>query len=139
MIHKTTGKHRPYLSLKTAILGKYYDNITPLGSGGQPFQIYYLTKGGVPGAESMYLPVASFFLNQLAFLILCIMAFIVNSVTQGAPVSNAGTAGKTLLIMAYIGAVFSISIPVAIFIASFLPKLRAKIKTKARQREKLIS
>ena len=127
MIHKTTGQSKPYLSLRTAIMGKYYDNITPLGSGGQPFQIYYLTKGGVPGAESMYLPVASFFLNQLAFLILCIMAFIVNSVTKGAPVSNAGTAGKTLLIMAYIGAVFSISIPVAIFIASFLPKLRAKI------------
>ncbi len=127
MIRKATGQSKPYLSLKTAILGKYYDNITPLGSGGQPFQIYYLTKGGVPGAESMYLPVASFFLNQLAFLMLCIMAFIVNSVTKGAPVSNAGTAGTTLLIMAYIGAVFSISIPVAIFIASFLPKLRAKI------------
>ena len=39
MIKKTTGKSKPYLSLKTAIMGKYYDNITPLGSGGQPFQI----------------------------------------------------------------------------------------------------
>ena len=127
MIKKTTGKSKPYLSLKTAIMGKYYDNITPLGSGGQPFQIYYMTKGGVPGAESMYLPVASFFMNQLAFLILCIVAFIVNSVTNGAPVVNAGAAGTTLLIMAYVGAAFSISIPVAIFIASFLPTLRAKI------------
>ena len=127
MIKKTTGKSKPYLSLKTAIMGKYYDNITPLGSGGQPFQIYYMTKGGVPGAESMYLPVASFFMNQLAFLILCIVAFIVNSVTNGAPVVNAGAAGTTLLIMAYVGAAFSISIPVGIFIASFLPKLRAKI------------
>ncbi len=127
MIKRTTGKSKPYLSLKTAIMGKYYDNITPLGSGGQPFQIYYMTKGGVPGAESMYLPVASFFMNQLAFLILCIVAFIVNSVTNGAPVVNAGAAGTTLLIMAYVGAAFSISIPVAIFIASFLPKLRAKI------------
>ena len=86
-----------------------------------------MTKGGVPGAESMYLPVASFFMNQLAFLVLCIVAFIVNSVTNGAPVVNAGAAGTTLLIMAYVGAAFSISIPVAIFIASFLPKLRAKI------------
>ena len=127
MIKRTTGKSKPYLSLKTAIMGKYYDNITPLGSGGQPFQIYYMTKGGVPGAESMYLPVASFFMNQLAFLILCIVAFIVNSVTNGAPVVNAGAAGTTLLIMAYVGAAFSISIPVAIFIASFLPTLRAKI------------
>ena len=125
MINKTTGKHRPYLSLKTAILGKYYDNITPLGGGGQPFQIYYLTKGGVPGAESMYLPVASFFMNRLAFLILCITAFIFSAI-KGGVVPNTAT-GTTLLIMSYVGAAFSIFLPAAIFIASFLPKLRAKI------------
>ncbi len=125
LIHKTTGKSKPYLSLKTAILGKYYDNITPLGGGGQPFQIYYLTKGGVPGAESMYLPVASFFMNRLAFLILCITAFIYSAV-NGKVVPNT-TAGTTLLIMSYVGAAFSIFLPAAIFIASFLPKLRVKI------------
>lgn len=121
MIRRTTKKRKLWLSIKTAIMGKYYDNITPLGSGGQPFQIYYLSKGGVPGAESMYLPVASFFLNQLAFLFLCIMAFIANAIV------NVGIDNTTLLIMAYVGAAFSIAIPVAIFIASFMPKLRAKI------------
>lgn len=125
MIRKATGQSKPYLSLKTAIMGKYYDNITPLGSGGQPFQIYYLTKGGVPGAESMYLPVASFFMNRFAFLILCITAFIYSAV-NGKVVPNT-TAGTTLLIMSYVGAVFSIFLPAAIFIASFLPKLRVKI------------
>ena len=125
MIKKTTGKSKPYLSLKTAIMGKYYDNITPLGSGGQPFQIYYMTKGGVPGAESMYLPVASFFMNRLAFVVLCISAFIFSAV-KGGVVPNT-TAGTTLLIMSYVGAAFSIALPIAIFIASFLPKLRAKI------------
>ena len=125
MIRKATGQSKPYLSLKTAILGKYYDNITPLGSGGQPFQIYYLTKGGVPGAESMYLPVASFFMNRFAFLILCITAFIYSAV-NGKVVPNT-TAGTTLLIMSYVGAAFSIFLPAAIFIASFLPKLRVKI------------
>ncbi len=121
MIRRTTKKRKLWLSIKTAIMGKYYDNITPLGSGGQPFQIYYLSKGGVPGAEAMYLPVASFFLNQLAFLFLCIMAFIVNGI------SGLGIDNTTLTIMAYVGAAFSIAIPVAIFIASFMPKLRAKI------------
>ena len=119
MIKKTTNRSLPGLSLKTAIMGKYYDNITPLGSGGQPFQIFYLAKGGVPGAESMYLPVASFFLNQLAFLILCIVAFIFGgSLLAGNPV---------LLTMAIIGAVFSIFLPTMIFVISFMPKLRAKI------------
>lgn len=119
MIKKTTNRSLPGLSLKTAIMGKYYDNITPLGSGGQPFQIFYLAKGGVPGAESMYLPVASFFLNQLAFLILCIVAFIFGgNLLAGNPV---------LLTMAIIGAVFSIFLPTMIFVISFMPKLRAKI------------
>ncbi|MCH5179700.1 MAG: flippase-like domain-containing protein [Erysipelotrichales bacterium] len=119
MIRKTTHKNKPWLSLKTAIMGKYYDNITPLGSGGQPFQIFYLSKGGVPGAESMYLPTASFFLNQFAFLILCIVAFIFKSgLISDQPV---------FLIMAYIGAAFSIVLPTLIFVISFMPKLRAKI------------
>jgi hypothetical protein len=33
--------------LETTILGKYYDYITPFGSGGQPFQIYNLSKKGI--------------------------------------------------------------------------------------------
>lgn len=119
MIKKTTKKNMLGLSIKSAIMGKYYDNITPLGSGGQPFQIYYLAKGGVPGAESMYLPTASFFLNQLAFLILCIMAFVLNSgLIADQP---------AFLIMAYVGAAFSIFLPTMIFVISFMPKLRAKI------------
>ncbi len=119
MIRKTTHTNKFGLSLKTAILGKYYDNITPLGSGGQPFQIFYLSKGGVPGAESMYLPTASFFLNQLAFLILCIIAFIFRS--------NIIADQPVFLVMAYVGAAFSILLPTLIFVISFMPKLRAKI------------
>lgn len=125
MIRKTTKKNKLWLSIKTAIMGKYYDNITPLGSGGQPFQIYYLSKGGVPGAESMYLPVASFFLNQLAFLVLCIVSFVTNAVVGNNLIID--SSNTVLHIMAYIGAAFSIAIPVGIFIASFMPKLRAKI------------
>ena len=119
MIKTTTKKNKLGLSIKTAIMGKYYDNITPLGSGGQPFQIFYLSKGGIPGAESMYLPTASFFLNQFAFLILCIIAFIFRSyLIADQPV---------FLIMAYVGAAFSIMLPTLIFVISFMPKLRAKI------------
>ena len=38
--------------MKMALTGKYYENITPTGTGGQPMQIYYLYKQGIPGAKS---------------------------------------------------------------------------------------
>ena len=33
----STKEKRLFVSLKTAVLGKYFDNLTPLGSGGQAF------------------------------------------------------------------------------------------------------
>ena len=124
MIRTTTHKNKFGLSLKAAIMGKYYDNITPLGSGGQPFQIFYLSKGGVPSAEAMYLPTASFFLNQFAFLILCVVSLIFFSNSKLIANSSFST---TFLILAYLGAAFSILLPTLIFIVSFMPRLRAKI------------
>lgn len=37
---------------KVALTGKYYEAITPLSTGGQPMQIYYLHKKGISGATS---------------------------------------------------------------------------------------
>ena len=125
MIYRTTKLKKMKLSFKASVLTRYYDNITPLGSGGQPFEIYYLKKGGVPGAESMYLPVASFFLNQLAFLFLCIFAFIFKATNEH--LFKSDTLNNVFMVMAYIGAAFSIFIPVMIFAISFMPRLRAKI------------
>lgn len=41
-VHDSTKKHQFPLSFKTAQIGRYYDCVTPLSTGGQPFQIYYL-------------------------------------------------------------------------------------------------
>ena len=52
-IRSFAGRWMPMTALKTAILGKYYDFITPLGSGGQPFQIVYLsTQKKIPDRKS---------------------------------------------------------------------------------------
>lgn len=37
---------------KLGLTGKYYESITPTGTGGQPMQIYYLYKNGVSGGKS---------------------------------------------------------------------------------------
>lgn len=80
MMHRTTGKGRFKLCFQTMILGKYYDGVTPLASGGQPFQIYHLSKNGVKTGKATSIIITSFFLNQLTFTILCIVACVLDSV-----------------------------------------------------------
>ena len=41
VIKATTNKFALGTGIKVALLGKFYDNVTPLASGGQPMQIYY--------------------------------------------------------------------------------------------------
>ena len=49
---RSSLKHKGLFALgvRTAIISKYYDYITPFGSGGQPMEIYYMRKKGVPGS-----------------------------------------------------------------------------------------
>lgn len=71
LIHNKTGKWRPWFSFKLATIGRYYDLITPLGSGGQPFEIYYLKKNGYAGDIATAIPLAKYMVWQIAFVILC--------------------------------------------------------------------
>ena len=48
-IQKTEVK---YLSLKIAMMGFYYNLVTPFASGSQPMQIYALNKYGVDLSKS---------------------------------------------------------------------------------------
>ena len=51
-ISKLGYQNKVVLATKTAIYGRYYDKITPWSIGGEPFQIGYLTFGGLRGGES---------------------------------------------------------------------------------------
>lgn len=113
MIYKTTGEFHFLLSLKVGILGKYYDNVTPLGSGGQPFQMYYLHKGGVAGGVAGSLPIAGFFFTQLAFLTVCLILFISNGTI---------IADQTFKAVAYVGLALSVIVPFSLISFSLLPK-----------------
>ncbi len=49
IILKPFDIHLPLTTrLENGILGSFYSNITPMAAGGQPFQIYHLSKAGVP-------------------------------------------------------------------------------------------
>lgn len=76
LIHSKTGKWRPWFSFKLATIGRYYDHITPMGSGGQPFEIYYLKKNGYSGDTATAIPLAKYMIWQFSFSILCLIILI---------------------------------------------------------------
>ncbi len=70
-IFSKTRKFRPVFSYKLAAFGRYYDLITPMSTGGQAFEIYYLKKNGYSGEASTSLPMAKYMAWQVTFTILC--------------------------------------------------------------------
>lgn len=124
LVRHKTGVWNFRLGLRTTIMGKYYDNITPLSSGGQPFQIFYLKKDGVPLGVATGLPFISFFLNQLALVIASVIIMIYLSVHQ---LGSANAVVETFKIVAWIGTITSIIVPAAIIGVSIWPKLTHKI------------
>lgn len=118
MIYFTTGERRLVLGLKTAILGKYYDNITPLGSGGQPAQVYYLYKNGVPSGTAGGITVSAFSMMQIAFTSIALVMFLF----FGHHVES-----SAMRIAAYIGSAFAVFMPFIVIVFSIMPRFTSKL------------
>ncbi len=145
MLSRLAGRRDMRLAAETAILGKYYDNVTPFGAGGQPFQIYHLAKNGVAAGPAGAIPVIGFLGIMVAFIAIAAVCFIFGG----------GFVQKSVAIrvMAYIGICFYMATPTAILLFTFLPraanaimeffiKILSKIrivKDAARARDKVIS
>lgn len=111
-IKALTGRFRKKLSFSTAVLGKYYDNITPFGSGGQPFMMFNLGRKLDVG-HSTSIPVADFIVSQFTFIVVALTVFIVN------PGVMAGN--EFLKVAAYIGLGFYSFIPLVVILFSIFP------------------
>lgn len=119
MIRKTTGKYKFGTAFNCAALGKLYDYVTPFGSGGQPFQIYYLAKHGVPGGPAGAIPIGSLFLTQFTFVVCAIVSFCVGVPAEIVPLP--------IQILAYVGSFFYIVVPLFLVVFSFFPKAGHKV------------
>lgn len=80
LVKKDTKKYHFIISFKVVGLGRYYDNITPLAVGGQPFQVAYLKNHGVSATASLSIPIAKMVFQQLCFFVVSIVSLIVSSV-----------------------------------------------------------
>ncbi len=126
-----TGKFHFKTCFETGIVGQYYNYVTPLSAGGQPFEIYHLSKHGVRGGVAASLPTAAFFMNQLGFTILAIVAligFIPGINFLSIPDTIVGsTTGTVLIPMAAVGIVLGFIVPFLVIIFCIFPSLGSRM------------
>ena len=75
-LRKSGNRSRPYLCYKMCAIGKYYDNITPMSTGGEPSQIFYLNHRGLDASSSISVPMARYVVSQMSWMIVGIVAVI---------------------------------------------------------------
>ena len=116
LIKDITGKKRMKLAYDIAVVGKYYDNVTPFAAGGQPMQIVRLVKNGVSVGTSTSIPIIKLILNSSVSVILTILFFIF-----GVPkIPMSGAFNDFLLTILIILAVIGLVITIIIVVFTFL-------------------
>lgn len=68
--------YRKLSSFKLTMVGQFFSSITPLGAGGQPMQIIYLTKQGVSTGPAISILVIKFLIYQSCMVIFSLMSII---------------------------------------------------------------
>lgn len=102
-----------------AVLGKYFDNLTPAGAGGQPFQMLYLKRRGCPDGVSGALPVLGFLGLQFSFAAIALICFILgHAVFADDP---------ALRVTSYFGLCVYSAVPVCILLFSAMPRALKRV------------
>ncbi len=78
LVKKSCKRSRFALGFKTNICGRYYDAITPLATGGQPFQVSYLMGREVSSTAALSIPIAKLFFQQLTWFVASSVCLIIS-------------------------------------------------------------
>lgn len=124
------------------IITQFFNGITPFATGGQPMQVYMLSKTGLSLAQTTNIIIQDFIIYQIALVFLTTVAVIMNSLYQIFPDS---LLLKKLIIIGYlvnlgvaIVLIFiSFSTKVTKKVAVFFIKLFSKLKIIKKYKEKL--
>ncbi|MBQ7408682.1 MAG: flippase-like domain-containing protein [Clostridia bacterium] len=117
-IKSTLKKNKPATSFVATLICKYYDNITPLGSGGQPFEVYYLRKKGIPVGIASGVPIVAYALGRIAYVFVAAVALLVHGF---------GNVTQFIKVLCIIGLAVNLAIPIAIFFFTVLPKFATSV------------
>ncbi len=118
LMKKVDGRVDFKVARRVVLLGRYYDNVTPSGIGGQPFQIYYMSKNGYSDANSAAIPLAGFMSMQYAFILLAAVCFIFGSSLLNIAI---------IRVSCWIGLFFYAMFPTCILISALFPKLFSRL------------
>lgn len=106
--------------MKVALIGKYYEAITPFATGGQPMQIYYFYKNGMSGSKSTSITMVKYAVQMLAVT-------VVAAIVMGLGVGKLGMieneiTRNTILICGWVGFGLNAFIPVFVTFIVFCPR-----------------
>ena len=106
--------------MKVALIGKYYEAITPFATGGQPMQIYYYYKNGMSGSKSTSITMVKYAVQMLAVTAAA-------AIVMGLGVGKLGMiendiTRRTVLICGWIGFGLNAFIPVFVTFIVFCPR-----------------
>lgn len=102
------------IALSSAVVSRYYDYITPLGSGGQPVEIYYMRKKGVPGAIASGIAIMCYAMGLFATVFLTLAMLFWKGFLGVSPAIEG---------LAIVGIVFNVIMPLSILVFSIIPKV----------------
>ena len=68
-LKKMYKDHKFFISLKVAMIGQLFNNITPFATGGQPMQAYELTRDGKRISDSLSVLAMKFIVTQTALVV----------------------------------------------------------------------
>lgn len=117
LIKSSTKKSRPFLSYKVSALGRYYDSVTPMSSGGQPFQMMYLNKRGIKGNVATSIPLMKYIFWQIIYVIVCTVILLCNQI------SSVGQTGTFVTAVAWISVLGNLAIVSTVFLLSISKKV----------------
>ncbi len=118
LMQNSCGYCRFGVCLSTVIFGRYYDNITPSGIGGQPYQIYYLKDKGVPAAAAAAIPLSGFMSMQYGFVVLALFAFLFGGENMGSDFTR---------IAGYFGLFLYALFPSGIILFTYFPRFSSRV------------
>lgn len=78
LLKQSTGKWSFGFAYKVAEIGRYYDCVTPMATGGQPFQISYLKSRGMPVHTSLSIPLAKYEFQQMSWVVLSFICLLIS-------------------------------------------------------------
>ncbi len=76
LIKDLTKTKNKKLAYDVAVVGKYYDNVTPFAVGGQPMQIVSLSKSGISAGVSTSIPIMKLMINSIVNMVLVLLFFV---------------------------------------------------------------